>query len=104
MNAANPDAAALLFETNSLTPLGVAAAVFIADKMVPGTVKSALELYMKACERGMGIACRQGAALLVRNDPESKALAASLDTRRLVADLLKRGCALGDQPSCAAKP
>lgn len=79
------------------------AAVFIADKMVAGTARSALELYMKACERGMGIACRQGAALLVRNDPESKALAASLDTRRLVADLLKRGCALGDRPSCDAK-
>ena len=79
------------------------AAVFIADKMVAGTVKDALQLYMKACERGMGIACRQGAGLLVRDDPESKALAASLDAQRLIADLLKRGCALGDQRSCTPK-
>ena len=79
-------------------------AVFIADKLVTGTVKQALELYMKACSGGMSIACRQGAALLVRKDPEARALAASLDAARLVADLLKRGCALGDQPSCSAKP
>lgn len=80
------------------------AAVFIADKLVAGTTKQALELYMKACSGGMAIACRQGAALLVRKDPEARALAASLDATRLIADLLKRGCSLGDQPSCAAKP
>lgn len=79
-------------------------AVFIADKLVTGTTKQALELYVKACGGGMAIACRQGAALLVRKDPAAKALAASLDAARLVADLLKRGCALGDQRSCSAKP
>ncbi len=80
------------------------AAVFIVEKLVAGTAKEALELYMKACSRGMAIACRQGAALLVTKDPDAKALAASLDAGRLIADLLKRGCALGDKPSCAAKP
>jgi TPR repeat protein len=79
-------------------------AVFIADKLVPGTVEQALDLYVKACSRGMAVACRQAVGLLTRNDPEAKALAATLDVPRLSADLLKRGCELGDAQSCRAKP
>ena len=76
-------------------------AAFIADKIVPGTTKEAVELYLKACSRGMAIACRQGVNLLNKDTPDSKALAASLDAARLSADVLKRGCELGDTKSCA---
>lgn len=68
---------------------------------MPGTAKEALELYLKACGRGMSIACRQGIALLHKDTPESKALASSLDAARLSADVLKRGCELGDKKACA---
>jgi TPR repeat protein len=76
-------------------------AAFIADKIVPGTTKEAFELYLKACSRGMAIACRQGVSLLNKDTPESKALSASLDVARLSTDVLKRGCELGDMKSCA---
>lgn len=75
-------------------------AAFIVDKIVPGTAKEALELYLKACGGGMAVACHQGVNLLNQDTPESKALAASLDAARLSADLLKRGCELGDAQSC----
>lgn len=76
-------------------------AASIADKIVPGTTEEAVDLYLKACSRGMAIACRQGVNLLNQDTPESKALAATLDTARLSADLLKRGCELGDAKACA---
>jgi hypothetical protein len=49
----------------------------------------------------MAMACRQGVNLLNKDTPESKALAASLDAARLSADVLKKGCDLGDAESCA---
>jgi TPR repeat protein len=76
-------------------------AAFIVDKIVDGTAKEALDLYVKACSGGMAIACRQAAELLVRDTPESKALAAGYDAPRLTADLLKRACKLGDPKACA---
>lgn len=76
-------------------------AAFIVDKIVAGTTQEALELYLKACGRGMAIACRQGVDLLNKDAPESKALAAGLDSARLSADLLKRGCELGDTKACS---
>jgi len=79
-------------------------AAFIADKIVAGTAREALELYLKACGRGMAVACRQGIELLHKDSAESKALAASLDAARLTTDVLKRGCELGDARACAAGP
>jgi TPR repeat protein len=76
-------------------------AAFIADKIVPGTTREAVDLYLKACSRGMATACRQGVSLLNEDTPESKALATSVDAARLSADVLKRGCELGDAKSCA---
>ena len=75
-------------------------AAMIADKTVAGTAKEALELYLKACSRGIAIACRQGVNLLNKDTPDSKELAAGLDAARLSADVLKRGCELGDAASC----
>jgi TPR repeat protein len=75
-------------------------AVFIVDKMVEGTAKEALDLYVKACSSGMAIACRQAAELLEKNTPESKELAAGYDAPRLTADLRKRACKLGDEKAC----
>lgn len=81
------------------------AAAFVVDKLVPGTLRDALDLYVKACGRGMAIACRQAVGVLERGDPEAKALAASLDATRLAADLRAHACKLGDTRACtAAKP
>ncbi len=76
-------------------------AAFIVDKIVQGTAKEALELYVKACSGGIGMACRQAADFVMRDTPESKELAATLDAPRLSADLLKRACELGDTKACA---
>jgi hypothetical protein len=87
-------------ELGSGTACGFCAA-FITDKIVEGTAKEAFELGVKACSAGMAIACRHAAELLARDTPESKELAAAYDAPRLRADLLKRGCKLGDAKSCA---
>jgi hypothetical protein len=76
-------------------------AAFIVDKIVKGTVKEALELYVKACNGRMALACRQAADLVTGDTPESKALAATLDAPRLAAELLSRACKLGDTNACA---
>jgi len=76
-------------------------AVFIAEKLITGTAREALELYVKACSRGHEIACRQGAEFLNQDTREWKAVAATLDVARLTADLLSRGCKQGDAKSCA---
>jgi uncharacterized protein len=78
-------------------------AAFIVDKIVQGTAQEALELYLKACSGGIGMACRQGADFLMKDTPESKQLAATLDAPRLSADLLKRACELGDSNACARR-
>jgi TPR repeat protein len=75
-------------------------AAFIADKVVQGTAKEVLELYVKACGRGVGVSCRLAATAVTSNLPEWKQLAATLDVPRLVADLRQRGCKLGDTRSC----
>lgn len=87
-------------ELGSGTACGFCAA-FIVDKIVDGTAKEALDLYVKACSGGMAIACRQAADLLGKNTPESKQLAAAYNAPRLTADLLKRACKLGDAKACA---
>ena len=74
-------------------------AAFIADGIVRGTAREALDLYVKACGRGVGMACRHAVDLLKK--PKAKKLAATLDVPRLSADLLKRGCKFGDAKSCA---
>jgi hypothetical protein len=78
-------------------------AAAIDDGLVSGTLEEALTLYVKACGGGdpMPIACRQAVGLLRRGTPEARRLAAGYDVKRLTADLLARGCKLGDQPSCA---
>jgi TPR repeat protein len=86
-------------ELGSGTACGFCAA-FILDKIVDGTAKQALDLYVKACSGGMAIACRQAADLLSKDTPESKELAAGYDAPRLIADLLKRACKLGDTKAC----
>jgi uncharacterized protein len=86
-------------ELGSGTACGFCAA-FIVDKIVKGTAKEALDLYVKACSGGMAIACRQGAELIVKDTPESLQLAATYDAPRLTADLLKRACELGDTKAC----
>jgi TPR repeat protein len=75
-------------------------AVFIVDKEIAGTAKDALELYMKACGRGVEIACRQGADFLTHPMFTSSPLAKTVEVDRLSADLLARGCKLGDAKSC----
>ena len=79
------------------------AAVMIADKTVEGPMSESLDLYMKACGRGVGIACRQGAKFLNKDTPEWKQVAATVDSARLTADLLERGCKAGDAESCKLK-
>src|SRR5262249_14049373 len=87
-------------ELGSGTGCGFCAA-FIVDKLVDGTAKQPLDLYVKGCSGGMAIACRQAADLLAKDTPESKQLAAAYDAPRLIADLLKRACKLGDARACA---
>jgi TPR repeat protein len=75
-------------------------AVFIVDKIIAGTAKDALELYMKACGRGVEVACRQGADFLTHPMFTSSPFAKTVEVDRLSADLLARGCKLGDAKSC----
>ncbi|MBS1121838.1 MAG: Sel1 domain repeat-containing protein [Deltaproteobacteria bacterium] len=76
------------------------AAVMIADKTVEGQMSESLDLYMKACGRGVGMACRHGAKFLNKDTPEWKQVAATVDSTQLTADLLERGCKAGDVESC----
>jgi TPR repeat protein len=76
-------------------------AAFIADKDVDGTAREALDLYGKACARGMGFACLQAVDLLTSDRQEWKQLAETFDLPRLSADLLQRACKLGETAACA---
>lgn len=77
-------------------------AAAIADGAIEGTLQEALELYVKACggADSMPIACRHAVGLLHRGSDESRQLASQFDVERLTADLLSRGCELGDTMSC----
>jgi TPR repeat protein len=75
-------------------------AAAILDGVGQGSLKDALSLYVRACRGGMGVACRQAAGLLYLDTVESRQLAAELDAQRLTADLLTRGCKLGDREAC----
>ena len=77
-------------------------AAAISDGLVAGTLQEALDLGTKACGGGdpMPIACRHAVELFERNTAESHELAARYDVERLTADLLSRGCKLGDSKSC----
>ena len=77
------------------------AAASIVDGAVRGTAKKAFEMFVKACNGGMDVGCRQAVDLLNRDTPESRKLAAGFDAPRLSIDLLRRGCQLGDALACS---
>jgi len=82
------------------TACGFAAAL-IVDGGARGTAKEAFEMFVKACNGGMNVGCRQAVDLLNRDTPESRKLAAGFDASRLSSDLLTQGCKLGDAVACS---
>lgn len=73
------------------------AAAAIGDGIVAGAPKDALVLYVKACSRGLGVACRLGVDLAAKES----SLASHYDVPAICAELLRRGCEAGDAICCA---
>lgn len=79
------------------------AAAMIEDGTIKGTLREALDAYVKACGRGVALACRMGARSLNKDTPAWRQLAATLDAVRLTEDLLDHGCKAGDPAACELK-
>lgn len=80
------------------------AAAAIADGLVKGTKKEALDLYVTACNREIATACRKAEELLNSDPATAKQLAEGFDVAKLSTDLLRRACKLGDAKACPRVP